>query len=241
MAEKMTRRELKAPDKFTVTAGGWLEKARQHPRETLAGIGGLVVVLLVLGALLDSGGIDVDPASGGALSQALAIGERPVGEGEGEASFATEEERRKAFAEALEAVRRDHPKSPAAVTATLALADLRYAEGRHEEAIALYDAYLARTKEPHRRVLALEGKAMALEAKGDLDAAIAAFDALAGAGAEAKGLFGKARLLERQGKWSEARAAWTTLKENHGLTYEGREAGQRLARLNLEHPDAQEG
>src|SRR5690606_14461391 len=155
--------------------------------------------------------------------------------------FATEEERRAALAEAFEAVRRDHGNSPSGLTATLALADIRYTEGRYDDAIALYDAHLARTKENHRRVLGLEGQAPSLAAKGDIGPAVAAFAALTQAGAEAEGLYGKARLLEKQEKWDEARAAWDELKENLGLTFEGREATQRLARLNLAHPDASEG
>lgn len=242
MAEKMTRRELRSPDKFTKTAGNLLSMARQHPRETFIVAGGVVVVLIVLGLLLDAGGIRVDPVAGGKLSEALALLERPVGEApDGEESFASEEEKRTALVEAFEAIRASHGGSPAALTATLALADVRYAEGRHDEAIALYDAYLEKTKVDHRRTLALEGKALSLEAKGDLDAAAAAFAALAEAGAEAKGLYGKARLLERQQKWEEARAAWDELKENHGFTPEGQAANQRLARINLAHPDASEG
>lgn len=242
MAEKMTRRELRTPDKFTETAGGLLAKARQHPKETLIVAGGLVVVLLFIGVLLDRGGIRVDPEAGGALSEAIALLDRPVGEAEGEdESFANEEERRAALAESFEAIRKEHGDSPAGLTATLGLADVRFAERRYDDAISLYDAFLAKTKADHRRVLALEGKALSLEAKGDIEAAVAAFDALAQAGAESRGLYGKARLLERQEKWSEARAAWEALKENHGLTAEGREATQRLARLNLAHPDANEG
>lgn len=243
MAEKMTRRELRSPDKFTQTASGWLAKVRQHPREALIAAGGALVALLLIGVLLDRGDIKVDPVAGGALSEALELASRPVGEAgaEGEESFATEEERRAALAEAFESVRQQHGSAPAGLTATLALADLRFAEGAFDEALSLYDAYLAKTRAAHLRVLALEGKALALEGKGEIEAALAAFDAVVEAGGEAKGLYGKARLLERQEKWDEARAAWETLKDEHGLSSEGREANQRLARLDLAHPDADEG
>lgn len=242
MAQKMTRRELRSPDKFMTTASEWLAKVRQHPRETLIAAGGLIVALLLLGVILDGGGIKVDPVAGGALSEALALANRPVGEAaEGGESFASQEERRTALAEAFEAVRREHGNSPSGLTATLGLADVRFAEGKYDEAISLYDAFLAKTKAPHLRVLALEGKALSLEGKGEFEAALAAFDELAKAGAEAKGVYGKARILERQEKWDEARAAWETLKEEHGLSSEGREASQRLARLGLAHPVADEG
>lgn len=242
MAEKMTRRQLRSPDKFTKTAGGWLAKARQHPRETLIGVGGVIVALLLIGLLLDSRGIKVDPVAGGALSEALALVNRPVGEAEeDEESFATQEERRTALAEAFEAVRQAHGNSPSGLTATLALADVRFAEKKFDEAISLYDDFLARSKSEPHRLLALEGKALSLEEKGDLEGALAAFEAVIAGGSEAKGLYGKARVLERMERWSDARAAWTTLKEEHGFSSEGRVADQRLARLDLAHPDVDEG
>ena len=216
MAEKMTRRELRSPDKFTRATSGWLARARENPRETAIAVGGLLLVLVIVGFLVDRGGIRVDPVAGGALSEALALVDRPVGEAEaaeGEEAFATEEERR------------------------TALADVRFDQGDYDAALSLYEAFLSKAGSDHSlRVLALEGKAVALEAKGDLEGALAGFEALIQAGAEGKGLYGKARLLERQQKWDEARAAWEKLKEEHGLTPEGREANQRLARLDLLRP-----
>lgn len=242
MAEKMTRRELRSPDKFTQTTSGWLARARENPRETAIAVGGLLLVLVIVGFLVDRGDIRVDPVAGGALSEALALVDRPVGEAEdGEEAFASEEERRAKLAEAFEAIRSRHGSSPAGLTATLALADVRYAEGNYDAALSLYEAFLAKAGSGHSlRSLALEGKAVALEAKGDLDGALAAFEALIQAGAEGKGLYGKARILERQQKWDDARAAWEKLKEEHGLTPEGREANQRLARLDLLKPHGNE-
>jgi len=239
LAEKLTRRELRSPDSFTRTAGNWLAWLRENPRETAIAIGGLVVVLLVLGFVADRGSIRVDRVAGGALSEALALVDRPVGEEaqEGEESFASEAERRKALAEAFEAIRSKHGKSPAGLSATLALADVRFAEGDYDAALSLYEAFLARADADHSlRGFALEGKALALEGKGDLDGALAAFEELAQAGLESRALYGKARIYERQQKWDEARAAWTRLKEEHGLTPEGREANRRLARLDLVRP-----
>lgn len=240
MAEKMTRRELRSPDKFTRATSGWLARARENPRETAIAVGGLLLVLVIVGFLVDRGGIRVDPVAGGALSEALALVDRPVGEAEaaeGEEAFATEEERRTALAEAFEAIRSRHGNSPSGLTATLALADVRFDQGDYDAALSLYEAFLSKAGSDHSlRVLALEGKAVALEAKGDLEGALAGFEALIQAGAEGKGLYGKARLLERQQKWDEARAAWEKLKEEHGLTPEGREANLRLARLDLLRP-----
>nr|PZM91911.1 MAG: hypothetical protein DIU72_08320 [Pseudomonadota bacterium] len=239
MAEKLTRRELRSPDSFTRTAGNWLAWARQNPRETAIAIGGLVLVLLVLGFVVDRGSIRVDPVAGGALSEALALVDRPVGQeaGEGEESFASEAERRKALAEAFEAIRSNYGRSPAGLTATLALADVRYAEGDYDAALSLYESFLGKASADHSlRAFALEGKALALEGKGDLVGALVAFEEVAQAGLQSRALYGKARIYERQQKWDEAREAWTKLKEEHGLTPEGREANRRLARLDLTRP-----
>lgn len=246
MAEKITRRQLRSPDKFAQTTGGWLEWAQSHPRETAIAGAGLLLALLIVGFLFGgSGEIRVDRGAGGALSEALELVDRPVGEdaaGDDEA-FATEEEKRSAIADALSRIRGAHGGKPAGLTATLGLADVSFHEGKLDEALALYDDFLSRSAKGHAlRFVALEGRALALEAKGSLDEALAAFSRIEAELPEQKaiGLYGKARLLERQGKWEDARSAWESLKEDFGTTAAGMEANSRLARLNLLHPKAQE-
>lgn len=241
MAEKMTRRQLRAPDKFTQTTTSWLTWAKENPKETGIAIGGAVLALLIVGFLFGgSGEIRVDPKAGGALSEALRLVDREVGEPkDGEPTFASEEEKREALIAAFTEVRASHGKSPSGLTATLALADLHLRAGNADEALALYDEFLGRagSKNP-MRALALGGKALALEAKGDRDGALGLFDELAVEfpSQAARSLYGKARILETQQKWDEARGAWQALQDEHATTSQGREAGTRLGRLNLRHP-----
>lgn len=242
MAEKMTRRQLRAPDKFTQTTTSWITRARENPRETGIAIGGAVLALLIIGFLFGGGGGEtrVDPKAGGALSEALRLVDREVGEAkDGEQTFATEEEKRNALIAAFSQVRDAHGKSPSGLTATLALADLQLAADNASDALVLYDEFLGRAGSKHpMRALALEGKALALEAQGNLDGALGLFDEIAVEFPSqiARSLYGKARILEAQQKWDEARGAWEALQVEHATTSQGREAGTRLARLNLRHP-----
>lgn len=243
MAEKITRRQLRAPDKFTQTTTSWLTWARENPRETGIAIGGGLLALLIVGFLFGSSGdVRVDPVAGGALSEALRLADRQVGEPvDGEETFATEEEKREALIAAFSQVRQDHGKSPSGLTATLALADLRYQAGQMDDALALYEEFLGAAGAKHpMRALALEGKALALEGKGELDEALRILDGLAldHPTQEARSLYSKARILEAQQKWDEARSAWQSLRDDHGMSSLGREASARLGRLNLRHPSA---
>src|SRR5690606_22622983 len=165
--------------------------------------------------------------------------DRPVGQeaGEGEESFASEAERRKALAEAFEAIRSNHGRSPAGLTATLALADVRYAEGDYDAALSLYESFLEKASADHSlRAFALEGKALALAGKGDLVGALVAFEEVAQAGLQSRALYGQARIYARQQEWDEARDAGTTPTAAPGPTPEGREADRRLARVDLARP-----
>src|SRR5690606_20752403 len=68
------------------------------------------------------------------------------------------------------------------------------------------------------RFLALEGRAQTLEAMGNTDQALQAWDRLASdAPAYAdRALYGKGRLLEEQGRTDEARQAYETIRSEHG-------------------------
>jgi len=244
LSTKMTKRELQSPDKFTTTAGSWLDWATKHPRETA--IGGVVLAaLLVAIGLIAGGGPSTDPKAGMALSAALELLDREVNanpaDDEKDKTFPSEEEKQRAIADAMKAVRSEHRGTSSALTATLAEADARIALGEHGEALELYEAYLAEApKSSATRFLAHEGKAAALQAKGDLTAATAALDAMAAENdsLQDRALLGKARILEARGDWQGAREAYESLKKEFPDSPAIRAANERIARIDFRHPPA---
>lgn len=246
--DKLTKRELAGPDKFQATSQTYLDWAHEHPREViLAGVG-LLALILVIGLVFGGSTSEPKPSKAGVqLSAALELLDRPVvtagapaPEG-GAPSFATETEKQQAIEQALVAVRAEHPDSDAARAALLPLADARFKLGRFDEALQDYDAYLAAAPgDAPMRFLALEGRATTMEAKGDLAAAMEAWDRMAKDAPtyEDRALFGKARLLERQEKWDEARALYEEIKSKFAQSPIMRLATERQATLNVLHPPA---
>lgn len=244
MSTKMTKRELQSPDKFTTTTTSWLEWATKHPREVA--IGGVVLAaLLVAIGLIAGSGPSTDPKAGAALSAALELIDRKVdkapAEDSKEKTFASEQEKQQAIADAMKAVRSEHRGTTSALTATLAEADARMALGDHAAALSLYEEYLASApKAGPMRFLAHEGKAAALQAKGDFDGAGAALDAMAGENASFKdrAVLGKARILEAKGEWQAAREAYEALKKDFPDSPVFRTATERIAQIDFRHPPA---
>ncbi|AKU90953.1 tetratricopeptide repeat protein [Vulgatibacter incomptus] len=251
MATKMTKRELQSPDKFETTTGSWLEWTQTHPRETATAGGIALVVIVTLGIVFGSSEAKVDATAGGALSSALELAQRrvdahpaavPAEAGEKpEETFPSEAAKQQAVADALTQLRKDHAGSSSAMGATLSLADAQFKLGRFDEALALYDEFLAKAPRSNSlRFMGLEGRALALEGKKDFDGAMAAMDRLA---AEAptykdRSLFGKARLLEQQSKWDDARKLYQELKDGYAESPVTRSSSDRLAALDFRHPAA---
>ncbi|HEY0840504.1 MAG TPA: tetratricopeptide repeat protein [Vulgatibacter sp.] len=246
MSTKMTKRELQSPDKFTTTTASWLDWATKHPRETtIAGV--VVAALLVAVGLIASGGPSTDPKAGAALSAALELVDRKVEkpgaaaaeDEKKEPTFASEQEKQEAIVKAMQAVRDEHRGTSSALTATLAQADAFLALGKSDEAIARYEEYLsAAPKSGSLRFLAHEGKAAALQAKGDVDGAIAALEAMAAElpGYKDRAQLGKGRIHEAKGEWEKAREAYQSVKTDFPDGASNRAATERLSQLDLRHP-----
>lgn len=244
--EKLTKRELQSPDKFQTRAGGWFDWAHEHPKEIAIGGAALLAVIILVGVIFGGRKSEsVDPQAGADLSAALELVERPVVPEGGEKpqgvteTFPTEQAKQEAIVVALTDVRKEHGGTTTATSAALPLADAKYKLGQYDEAIALYDEYLKEApKNASLRFMALEGRALSLEAKGDLDQAIEAYDRLGSESASYKdrALYGKGRLLERQEKWNDARAAYQQLEKDFPDSPVTRMGKERLAALDARHP-----
>lgn len=243
MSEKLSKRELQSPDTFQSSISRAMEWAHDHPREvSFVGVG-LIVVVVIAGVAGSRIG-ETSVPGGTDLSAALALVDRPVSEAaEGAAStgesFPSEKARQEAIAGALAKLRQDRPGSEVAVSAALPLASTELRMGRIDEALMLYGEYLANASaEAPLRFLAYEGKARALMEKGDLEAAAAAWDEMEknAPGYGDRALFGRAELLEKQGKFAEARKAFEDVKGYKGGSVLASAAGERISNLERLHP-----
>jgi tetratricopeptide (TPR) repeat protein len=237
MANVLTRKDMKEPDKFQVAGGqaaGW---AASHRTPVLAGVAAavvLVVVVIAVSAWRDhretEAGVAlaaVATAMGGEVSAVPLPGvPGPI--------YPSVEAKQKAVLEAAEKVRSAFGGTAAGHTATLAAADAQFALRAFDAALPLYEAYVAEAGKGDSLLFgALEGIALSQEAKGNRDAAAQAYERLARevpTQADRADLE-RARILAEAGKVDEARAVLKAFPEAHKDSPLVVEAAERLGRL----------
>ncbi len=134
--------------------------------------------------------------------------------------FADEAAQSKQVADTLAQLNAEMGDTDAKTLGELVSAARAMREGKFADAKAAYEAFLAANAEHPLRFLAYEGLALALEATGDVDGAVAQLDALApqaGSFYRDQALFHKARMLEGQGKADDALATYKTYVEEYPL------------------------
>ncbi len=148
--------------------------------------------------------------------------------------FPSDEARQRAIVDAAQKVLAAHPGTGAAQLAALALGDAHSKLRAWDPAKAAYEQFLkAAPQNDSLRFGALEGLAIAEEAKGNVDAAVAAYDRL---GREVPA-FGdradleRARLLALAGKTADAKAILAAFGDRHKDSLLTAEASERLNRL----------
>jgi tetratricopeptide (TPR) repeat protein len=235
--EVITRKDMKEPDKFqqaATQAASWVAARRRHV--VLAGaVAVLVVVLLAILSALNAGR---EERAGAAASELLAtmggeISAVPL-PGLPGPFFPSEEARQRAVVSAAEDVLRSHGGTAAAQLAALALGDAHAKLGEWDAARAAYERFLSEApREDSLRFGALEGIALAEEAKGNLDQAAAAYERL---GREAPAFadradLERARVLAQAGKTAEAKELLAAFADRHKESLLTTDAAERLARL----------
>ena len=211
----------------------------KHQQTVVFAVGGVAAVAIVVGLadyLLNRRGA----SASNELGAALAPLSRPVSAAKAEegaaAPFATEAEKDEAVAKSLTEFRAKAPDSRAAHTAALSLGQVLLRQQKFAEAAPLFEEYLKHAPpDDLLRPSAFEGKGYALEGKGDLAEAMAAFDALAqstkGDFLKGMGDYHKARLLVAQGKADEGAKLFAELSQKAPNTAAARMASDRLAVL----------
>lgn len=237
MSQELSRKEMKGPDRFQATAGqaaGWMAGHRRLVFGLLGAAGAAVVLAVALSAFQ---GRRAETAGAALASVSAALEGRissvPLPGATGP-FYPTEEARQRAVLEAAGKVAAEFPGTAAGHTATLAAADARFKLAEWDAALAGYRAYVAAAGKGDSLLFgALEGIALAEEARGNPDAAFQAWERLAldVPAQAARADLERARLLLRTGKAEEARAVLASFPEKHGDSPLVSEAAERLARL----------
>ena len=236
----ISRKDMKEPDKFqqaATQAAGWVAQRRRHV--VIAGaVVVLVVVVLAILSALNAGREERAGAAAGDLIATLSADVSPVAPaalpGRGAPTFPSEEARDKAVVDAAQKVIAGNPGTGAARLATLTLGDAQLRLRAWDDAKAAYERFLADAPQDDAlRFGAIEGIAAAEEAKGNLDAAAAAYDRL---GREVptfsdRADLERARVLVRAGKVADAKALLAAFGERHKDSALAQDASERLARL----------
>ncbi len=238
VAEKMTKKELKAPDA--------LQRAGLEATSMLEGkekflVGGLValVVIGLIAAIIDALGDRSEARAERALGAAMEPVTRQVAEAETtpnpnetEPPFASQQAKDEAVIGSLTTFRQEHSGTKSAATAALPLGQSLHRLGRHDDAVKAFDDFLGgAAKDNQLRAVALEGKGYAFEAKGELDQALAAFSDLAKLDLpflQGMGLFHQGRILSLQGKHAEAAKVFAEIPQKFPNTAAARQAQERL-------------
>jgi len=233
--DKLTRKELKAPDEFQKLGAQAVPFLVQHQKTV---VGAIVIFTVVAGGValiqyLNERGEKRAVTELGAALKPLSkqVSATPSTEPNATPSFKTEAEKNAAIIASLTEFRTQKGNSRASATAALPLGHALLREGKHPEALAAFEDYLKGSPaDDPLRPAALEGKGYALEAKKDYDAALAAFDQLAKENTaefmKGMGLYHRARMLLLKGQTDEG------VKQLQQI--EGVAPGSSAARLAVE-------
>ncbi|MDX2021750.1 MAG: tetratricopeptide repeat protein [Deltaproteobacteria bacterium] len=238
--------ELKAPDQFVSFWTRVGERLSRHRR----GLVTIVVTVLAATAALQVGRYVFSKRDGetsrafAKIEQIATAGLIPA-EGEppkfddGVAHFKTDEERKQAALKEAETFLAAHSKGKLAAMAKLLKASFLRDLGKNDEAIALYQPLTSSDDlSAELQLVALDGLALAQEAAGQIDAALATLDKLHTAAKAQQGFLGdralytKARLLESKGKAEEAKALYKSISADYPNTTLREEVTRRLALLD---------
>lgn len=244
VARNIDRKELKNPDQFV---SFWTRVAAVVSAKRKVLIGGAVGAIVVTAGIWT--GQNQLARRAGQQSRDLGRIERiaeasllpsdpnaPKPADDGLPHFKTEGERLGAALGETDAFLAAHPRAAIADEAKLLKAKYLLALGKTADAVALYKSLTA-TVDKRLRFLAQEGLGYALEANGQVDEAIAAFNVLADDAQNAGGfyrdraLFHKARLLVRKGDPKEGGKLYHEILDKTPTSVLRDEINDRLAAL----------
>jgi tetratricopeptide (TPR) repeat protein len=232
----LTRKDMKAPDKFQVAATQAASWAAGRKTPLLLALAAVVAVLVGIAAV-SSWRAAKQAKAGGLLYQTLVAADGDVSTvplpGAQGPIYKTDAERQQAIVARARQVREEFPSSPAAATAALAEGDARFRLGEWDAALAAYRAFLDRAgKDDVLRFAAEDGVARVHEAKGELAEAAQAWQRAGEVKAFAdRAAIERARVLAQAGQTEEARKILSGFPEQFKESKLRAEAAERLAKL----------
>jgi len=241
--------ELKAPDQFVSFWTKVGERVSRHRR----GLVTFVVTICAATAALQGGRYffgkrDAETSRAFAKIEQIAsasllppdvAGSKAEKPDDGLPHFKTDEERKQAALKEADTFLVAHSKGKIAALAKLIKASLLRDLGKNEDATALYVELSGNSEvDSNLQLVVLDGLALAQEASGKVDAAIATLDKLSAASKSHQGfladraLYTKGRLLETQGKAEEAKKIYKSISTDFPNTTLREEVTRRLALLD---------
>jgi tetratricopeptide (TPR) repeat protein len=230
--------EARRPDAVLTGAASIFDWLYERRMGLIAGFGGLLVIVGIASFVRASSSAK-DEAIGAKLSEAVDLPLRPVNEkaekgADDEESkvdtFATKEAKKTAVNDGFQKLVDEHGNTTVGLSAALNLAQVRFSEGKYDEAVTLAQKYLDHPDGTGLSLFAYEILGESYAAKKDWAKADETFKKISETGAPGVALFFQARLLEQQGKKDEARKLYqqvTTDYEKDSV------AGDARARLDL--------
>ncbi len=239
-SRKPSRKDLKKDDEFVARGREVVAWASAYSRQLVAVAVGIVLIV-VIGTATTAVNQRRATQAARALGSALAIAERPVLDvdvqpaGMPGDAFRDEEEKRDAYVQALEEIRAEHRRTPAAALANLYLGDVALELEEYDQAMTHYETFLSEAPRGHKmRFAALEGIAIIHESRGELEQAIDASKELARADNEFYrpfALLRQARILGELERYPEARDAAQQVVDEFAGSDAVRDARDLLSRL----------
>lgn len=214
--------ESLAEDDFTRTVAGGVGWVAENRTLIIGGIGlaiAAVAVILVMQGQKTSGLEEAATAFNDAAETYVEAVRPPAPNSDTPAL--TDDERKARIekaAGAFERSRTTYADQPIVGIAALGEANSKLALGDVDGALSLYEESLKAELPPFSRAVALQGKAAALETKGDRQGAMDTWKAVEGVDSAAFGLMAgmqMGRLLEADGKAGDARALYERLLTDH--------------------------
>ncbi|MEW6440925.1 MAG: tetratricopeptide repeat protein [bacterium] len=234
--KKITRREIKEPDEFITLSTRAIEFAREHGREALWALAGVMVLAVAISVWRVHAQNQEKKAR-----ELLAESQQLLGAISQEREENASGQNEAAAAEVLQRLVKDYGGTRAAQTARLLLGELYYRQNDFGKAIDTYKAFLDEDGDvPELTALAWESLGYCYEAQENYEEAASCYEKASRAASSfhpGDALLGLARSQEKLGKLEQAADAYRKLTADYPQHPSADQARAGLSRIEKIEPD----